>query len=139
MLTMNTVINELVQWWSFVVQWWNGFSAQIVPRWNLLIRFLLENYLATVSVSFAVAILACFMLRSIMMGSWDGRGPVLLTVFLFLVASAGLVFTFYEVGRALIAEEVGDRWKTTEGGRLRFRRGRKDRSDFSGSLIQLCL
>jgi hypothetical protein len=99
MLTMNTVINELVQWWSFVVQWWNGFSAQIVPRWNLLIRFLLENYLATVSVSFAVAILACFMFRSITMGSWDGRGPVLLTVFLFLVASAGLVFTFYEVGR----------------------------------------
>jgi hypothetical protein len=38
-----------------------------------------------------------------------------------------------------IAEEVGDRWKTTEGGRFRFRRGRKDRADFSGSLIQLCL
>jgi hypothetical protein len=97
---MNAIINELILWWSFVVQWWNGFSAQIVPSWNSLPQFFLQNYLATVAVSFGVAILACFMLRNILTGSWEGRGSMLLTFLLFLVASAGLVFAFYEVGRA---------------------------------------
>ena len=64
-----------------------------------MIRFLLENYLATVSVFFAVAILACFMLRSHHDGQLGRTGTGALTVFLFLVASAGLVFTFYEIGR----------------------------------------
>jgi hypothetical protein len=96
---MNAAINELILWWSWVTQWWIGFSAKIVPCWNLLTQFLLENYLTVVSVSFAIAILACFMLRSIIKGDWDGRGPVLLTGFLFLVASAGLGFGFYQVGR----------------------------------------
>jgi hypothetical protein len=39
------------------------------------------------------------MLRNIIIGDGDGRGPVLLTGFLFLVASAGLIFAFYQVGR----------------------------------------
>jgi hypothetical protein len=39
------------------------------------------------------------MLCSIIIGDRDGRGPVLPTGFLFLVASAGRVFAFYQVGR----------------------------------------